>query len=399
LLHREISTPPKMKGDYLVLRGKIEDLRFYGQEGELPVYSWEDFDINSVKPACKVVFPDGTAIALSRWKGPKRTRTYPLASVYETYSFRSGKIITVIPIIKDEGADTNLDRVNFITLSWMSLMNVYIVLAWYASAKKKTDSRITDQKLEGSHVRAKIEEILQYKMDAHHWNIHHFTNDFISIYDKAIERYAEIARDQQVQLHSSETHNEFVRRVRSEAHCDILDLERFKEVSLAQSQRSAISETFTEHRLELRGRFPKPLFEIENYLGGKYYLTADEVEFINEDEVIIRESKNTTRGVLPSMNDIKDGLFKLLLYSQLSELYYENRRLRFAAQIRLTGKFSDELSLPAQESHLQDFLSQFSSSPQRQSVERRLTWLNRELELLGIQAILRGNTVSAGGAL
>jgi hypothetical protein len=386
-----------MNSDYLVLRGKIENLCFRGQESELPVYPWDTFDINSVKPACKVVFPDGTAIALSRWKGPKRTRTYPLASVYETYSFRSGKIITVIPIIKDEGADTNLDRVNFITLSWMSLMNVYIVLAWYASAKKKTDSRITDQKLEGSHVRAKIEEILQYKMDAHHWNIHHFTNDFISIYNKAIKRYAEIARDQQVQLHSSETHNEFVRRVRSEAHCDTLDLERFKEVSLAQSQRSAISETFTEHRLELRGRFPKPLFEIENYLGGKYYLTADEVEFINEDEVIIRESKNTTRGVLPSMNDIKDGLFKLLLYSQLSELYYENRRLRFAAQIRLTGKFSDELSLPAQESRLQDFLSQFSSSRQRQSVERELAWLNRELELLGIQAILMGNATTAGG--
>ena len=135
-----------MKGDYLVLRGKIENLRFYGQEGELPVYSWEDFDINSVKPACKVVFPDGTAIALSRWKGPKRTRTYPLASVYETYSFRSGKIITVIPIIKDEGADTNLDRVNFITLSWMSLMNVYIILAWYVSAKKKSRTRIRDRR-------------------------------------------------------------------------------------------------------------------------------------------------------------------------------------------------------------------------------------------------------------
>ena len=99
------------------------------------------------------------------------------------------------------------------------------------------------------------------------------------------------------------------------------------------------------------------------------------------------------------MNDIKDGLFKLLLYSQLSELYYENRRLRFAAQIRLTGKFSGELSLPTQESQLHDFLSQFRTSRQRKSIERKLTWLNRELELLGIQAILRGNIVSAGGAL
>jgi hypothetical protein len=386
-----------MNSDYLVLQGKIEDLRFRGQESELPVYSWEEFDINFVKPACKVVFPDGTAIALSRWKGPKRTRTYPLASVYETYSFRSGKIITVIPIVKDEGKDTNLDRVNFITLSWMSLMNVYIILAWYVSAKKKSHTRITEQKLEGEHVRSKIEEILQYKMDAHHWNRQHFANEFIPIYRKAIESYDNIAQSQGVLLHSGKVHKDFIRHVRSEAQEDTLDLERFRELSLSQSQRSAITETSTEHRLELRGSFPKPLFEIENYLGGKYYLTADEVEFINEDEVIIMESKNTTRGVLPSMNDIKDGLFKLLLYSQLSELHYEDRRLRFTAQMRLTGNFSGELSLPAKESCLQGFLSQFRSERQRKSIECKLTWLNRELELLGIRAILRGDATSVGG--
>ena len=34
-----------------------------------------------------------------------------------------------------------------------------------------------------------------------------------------------------------------------------------------------------------------------------------------------------------------------------------------------------------------------------ESVERKLIWLSRELELLGIQAILRGSAVSAGGAL
>ena len=32
-----------------------------------------------------------------------------------------------------------------------------------------------------------------------------------------------------------------------------------------------------------------------------------------------------------------------------------------------------------------------------ESVERKLIWLSRELELLGIQAILRGSAVSAGG--
>jgi hypothetical protein len=381
----------------IVLQGKIQRLSFYGQPSELPVYRWEEFDINSVKPACKVEFSDGTTIALSRWTGPKRTRTYPLASIYDTYSFRSGKIITVIPIVKDEGKDTNLDRVNFITLSWMSLMNIYIILAWYVAAKKKSNCRITDQKLESGYVKAKIQEILQYKLDAHHWNRQHFQREFIPIYRRAIESYDEISRVEGVQLHNREAHEIFIQKVCYHNKRDILDIDRFKEVSLAKSFRSAISETATNHGLELRSSFPKPLFEIENNLGGKYYLTADELEFIDQDEVIIRESKNTTRGILPSMSDIKDGLFKLLLYSQMSELWHEGRKLRFTTQLYLTGGFSDELVLPAGDSLLQKFLSQFEGR-RRNSVEKILSWVNRELELLGIQGILKGmGQVSSSG--
>jgi hypothetical protein len=215
----------------IVLQGKIQRLSFYGQPSELPVYRWEEFDINSVKPACKVEFSDGTTIALSRWTGPKRTRTYPLASIYDTYSFRSGKIITVIPIVKDEGKDTNLDRVNFITLSWMSLMNIYIILAWYVAAKKKSNCRITDQKLESGYVKAKIQEILQYKLDAHHWNRQHFQREFIPIYRRAIESYDEISRVEGVQLHNREAHEIFIQKVCYHNKRDILDIDRFKEVS------------------------------------------------------------------------------------------------------------------------------------------------------------------------
>jgi hypothetical protein len=89
------------------------------------------------------------------------------------------------------------------------------------------------------------------------------------------------------------------------------------------------------------------------------------------------------------MSDIKDGLFKLLLYSQLSELCHEGRRLRFATQLYLTGKFSGELSLPAEDSFLQKFLSQFEGR-RKNSVTKTLSWVNHELGLLGIQGILKG---------
>jgi hypothetical protein len=97
------------------------------------------------------------------------------------------------------------------------------------------------------------------------------------------------------------------------------------------------------------------------------------------------------------MSDIKDGLFKLLLYSQMSELWHEGRKLRFTTQLYLTGGFSDELVLPAGDSLLQKFLSQFEGR-RRNSVEKILSWVNRELELLGIQGILKGmGQVSSSG--
>lgn len=133
------------------LSGTISTLRFGGQISNLPEAHWLDFDINLVPPACKLVMPDGSTMALSRWSTPKRTRTYPFARVYDTYS-HNGKIVTVIPVIKDEGkgqrkCDTNNDRINFITLSWMNLMNVYVVPAYYVDADKVDDCRITNQRL------------------------------------------------------------------------------------------------------------------------------------------------------------------------------------------------------------------------------------------------------------
>lgn len=93
---------------------------------KIETYNINQFDINYVKPF-GIINLDSLQnnIAFSRWTSPKRTRTYPFAKIYNTYHLNSKKV-TVIPVIKDEGAGTdNNDRINFITLSWMNLLNVY----------------------------------------------------------------------------------------------------------------------------------------------------------------------------------------------------------------------------------------------------------------------------------
>lgn len=58
-------------------------------------------------------------IAISQWKSPKRTRTYPYARVYDTLSYPVR--LTIIPFVKDEGWAGDLDFLQWDTVSLMSL--------------------------------------------------------------------------------------------------------------------------------------------------------------------------------------------------------------------------------------------------------------------------------------
>lgn len=67
--------------------------------------------------------------------------------------------------------------------SWMNLLNIYIILAWYEDAERKpgTTDRITNQILNVESVREKLFEVSGYQMTALHWNTTHFEKDFESI--------------------------------------------------------------------------------------------------------------------------------------------------------------------------------------------------------------------------
>ncbi len=95
--------------------------------------SLADFNVNQANSYGLITTKD-TEIAYSKWVSPKRTRSYPFARIYNTYKI--SKIITIIPIIKDEGKDGDRDRIQYSTMSWMNLLNIYIVLGYYETAEK-----------------------------------------------------------------------------------------------------------------------------------------------------------------------------------------------------------------------------------------------------------------------
>lgn len=292
----------------------------------------DEFDINKVSGYGLIKSPT-TEIAYSKWVSPKRTRSYPFARIYNTYN--SSKIITIIPIIKDEGKDGDRDTIQYSTISWMNLLNIYIVLAYYQTAGKSdkknqlNNDKLSNQKFDNSFVSSQIEEILAYKQSALHWNKSLFEERFVKIFENALDSYDSISQKTGVKIHSRVGMDRYLLKITNE-------FDEFKNISLKNSQNASKREAITSHKLEYLVDGLKAAFSIENYLGGIYYLTPDEI-LVENGVYIIQESKNTSKNSLPKLHDIQDGLFKLILFSNLDSLILNEKPVLFVPKLKLTG--------------------------------------------------------------
>jgi hypothetical protein len=218
---------------------------------------------------------------------------------------------TVIPVLKDEGLDGDLDRIQFSTISWMNLLNVYVVLGYYADARKNMSilqrhrNKLTGQMLDIASIGTQLSELSHYKQSALHWNRTLLEERFVTTYQAALDSYAAISQRTHVRVHERTSQMAYLSKL-------MQDFALFKDISLRGSKGASLRETRTTHGFEYLIDGSKATLEIANYLGGLYYLTADEI--VREDDTyIIQESKNSTSGFLPSLSDIRDGLFKFVL--------------------------------------------------------------------------------------
>lgn len=317
-----------------------------------------DFNINTA-PRYGLIKAGNTEVSYSKWVSPKRTRSYPFARLYNTYGL--SKKITVIPIIKDEGLDGDLDKIQYSTISWMSLFNVYIVIAYYERASKnykkgqEKKDKLTNQQFNHEFVLSQIQEILHFQKDAACWNDKLFEDRFVEVFERALDSYKYISTTTGVIIHSQTRMEGYLDSVRRE-------YEKFKTISLKGSQSASKREAATSHKLEYLVDGLKATFSIEDYLGGLYYLTPDEIHH-SEGKYIIQESKNASASSFPKLDDIQDGLFKLILFSNLRELKLNEIPVDFVSKLKLTGKnIQGTLCLPSQESDIDLFIRNNYSS-------------------------------------
>ena len=270
---------------------------------------------------------DKHKLAVSWWVSAKRTRSYPYARVYDSLGY-SGKKITIIPIFKDEGKDGDRDFLQWDTISLMSLLGVYVIIGYYsdASLSKRYPNKITNQQFDISYIKKQIKKILSYQSDALHWNITQIDKVW-EFGKKALACYDTISKKTGVEMHSHKTAEKRLEKLEQ-------GKDAFMELSRGLAKRAQERESVTTQPKEnVDGT--KAIITIKNYLGGNYYFTADEI-LIEKNDIKLIEAKHTKTDKLPSLGDIKDGLIKMMLFTNLVDVKQDSKNLTPLPIIKLT---------------------------------------------------------------
>jgi len=268
--------------------------------------------------------------AISRWISPKRTRSYPYSRVYDTLCVPCQRRVTIIPIIKDEGQQGDRDFLQYDTISLMTLLDVYVILGHYCDAKRSKNYRnkITSQKLDISSIASKLTELRNFSGSVIDWN-QKLIGDYFDLAINALEVYRNIGKRLGVEMTSFETG---VRKLHNTSNHP--DGFRKSSRELAESAQEREKHTVQPAENTLVGK--KGRITIDNYHGGKYFLTVDEVEIV-ESVLNLIEAKHSKNKALPKVNNIKDALIKMYLFSNLSKVRMGDRAYNSHAVLKLTS--------------------------------------------------------------
>ncbi len=292
------------------------------------------YEISNLKEALQkdasfILRVNNENIYVSWWVSPKRTRSYPYGRVYDTLQFQ-GKKITIIPIIKDEGLDGDRDFLQWDTISLMSLLGVNTIIAYYSDAERNTkySNKITNQRFNIDYIIKEINNLLIYKSDALHWNLSHL-DKIGDIANKALNYYTDLSRTMNVKMHSKDSAEKRIKEL-------FKGKDHFMDFSRNLAQQAQTRESLTVQPKEYLTTGAKAKLSIKNYLGGYYYMTSDEA-IIDNDIIYLVEGKHSKQGLLPSLEDIKDGLMKMILFTNLKEVKIGNKEYKHVSVLKLTN--------------------------------------------------------------
>ncbi|MGC8684920.1 MAG: hypothetical protein ACP5T7_04465, partial [bacterium] len=224
----------------------------------------------------------------------------------------------------------------------MSLLGIYVIIGYYKGAEKskRYTQKITNQRFDTQYIKEEINEILSYQSDALHWNLSQ-TEKVGEIGKTALYCYEKISKELGIKMHSKDSAEKRINEL-------LKGKENFIQFSRELAKKAQSRESITKQPKEKLSGI-KATLTIKNYLGGYYFFTCDEVEIENETIYLI-EGKRSKQSLLPSLEDIKDGLLKMILFTNLEEVKIEEKEYKPIAVLKLTGglRFSKNRLRPSQ---------------------------------------------------
>ena len=247
----------------------------------------------------------------------------------------TGKRVAVIPVYKDEGKGGDRDFLQWDTISLMSLLGVNVIISYYETAEKsmkeknKDKHKITNQRFDFKHVSSEIKRLVSYQSDPLHWNLEQIEN-ITDLTKQAAMAYKKISGETNVTMHSE-------RNILKKINLLLQDKENFMILSRKLSGEAQKREKITLQPKENIFVGIKASVTISNFLGGNYYFTADEVA-INNNVLHIIEAKHSSNSTIPLIDDIKDGLIKMILFSNLKMATIQGKDYGVVPILKLTGQ-------------------------------------------------------------
>jgi len=208
----------------------------------LKVFELDDFLTGKLSSKGSFILKiGGEEYAFSQWVSLKRTRTFPFARVYNTLSRKNR--VTLIPFCKDEGADGDRDFLQWDTVSLMSLLNVYVIVGYYASAEKnkrpeqRHKNKISKQVFDYYYVNKQLNKLQSYHSSALHWNLDQ-VEQLSEVAELTLKAYKKISNRTGVLLHSEDGIRKRIEIVKEDAG-------KFRNMSRQLARHAQIRETLT----------------------------------------------------------------------------------------------------------------------------------------------------------
>lgn len=295
-----------------------------------PVYSVEEVRrgiVNKTKDSSFRVDHDGKSGAISVWKTPKRTRTYPYSRMYYTLGRPDCRPITIIPVVKDEGKDHDRDFVQWDSVSMTSYLGIYTVLAYYVAAARKSPDRVTKFELDWSFVTDKVIQALESNMTPLEWN----NRERASVGDiigNVLEGQDNIHTTTGVPLNDRSSLVAHLRKIGN----PVAFMQSSRRLSAAAQKREA---RILQPREEIV-RQRKTTITLSDAQDGIYNWTVDELVTAKNKAMIV-DKKNGQ--ILPSYDDLSDSFFKMIFFTNIEELSTsDGRRLTPLPAVAVTSE-------------------------------------------------------------